>query len=350
MKIATCDVYEHLGKNLEEDVIFKGFTLVKAGETLTHPLAEKLFHISGEVPYLLLASSNSKQPIKLSQYTVDDLYDKVKTIMKNYSFDNLEDSEMVTEIIESTINGLSNDIELDIDIDDFFINEPDLYAHTLNTTILSSLLAIKSSVFQRWMVQQITLGALLHDIGYPNILRREGLSRISELNLNQIREHPIVGYKILEKNEYIPTGVKKIVLMHHYWEQPEYSMDSNGVQQSYPFAYDGKILPKESKTLPVSIVQVASTFEHMVNKSNANYVVKRKAIESILNNAEKIYGEGALLLANYISPYTIGDSVKLNNGKEASILKITSNPSRPIILSEGKEIDLRMKPFIRIVD
>ena len=355
-KIKTEDVTKYIGEYIEESIYFKGFPLVEAKTLITKELAYRLFPLAEEIPIISISSestpdTNNLNSSQLSKFTIDDLYDKVKILMRNYSFDNLEDSELVTEIIESTIANLTAKTDLGIDIDYLLLNEPDLYAHTINTTVLATLLAIKASVFQKWMIQQIALGALLHDIGYTPILLQNEVHKITELPFEERLRHPVVGYELLENNEFIAQGVKKIVLMHHIWNHPEKSLDEGAnINLSYPKEYKGKAIPKEAKTLPISIVQVASEFEQMINTSNPNSISKKAAIDRIIKGAENIYGEGALLLANYISPYGVGDQVKLNNGKSAVIEKITSTPSRPIIKCEDVKIDLRLKPFIRIVD
>ena len=255
--------------------------------------------------------------------------------------------------MESIISGLiSNNCYLDIDIDSLLIQQPDICSHSLNTAILSSLLAIKSYKFQRWLIEQITLGALLHDIGCAEIISKEGVPW-EEIPLKRKMEHCVIGYKLLEKTSYIADSVKKIVLMHHVWERPEDSYSTQeGVYRSYPSSLDGRVIPKEAKTLSVSIVQTVDSFERLTNKGGKKKEHKKKAIAEIFKDTHKIYGEGAVLLARYISPYAVGDTVKLNNGHEAVVVKHTSSPSNPIVryLHSDETVNLSKKSVIKILD
>ena len=353
-KVKMSDIRSNIGATISREVYFKGFLLVDKGEIISPDLAERLHSLSEEIPfiYIELPLSESK-PSSLSSFLVNELYNKVQVVMKNYSFDGLDDVNTVSEIMESIISGLiSNNCYLDIDIDSLLIQQPDICSHSLNTAILSSLLAIKSYKFQRWLIEQITLGALLHDIGCAEIISKEGVPW-EEIPLKRKMEHCVIGYKLLEKTSYIADSVKKIVLMHHVWERPEDSYSTQeGVYRSYPSSLDGRVIPKEAKTLSVSIVQTVDSFERLTNKGGKKKEHKKKAIAEIFKDTHKIYGEGAVLLARYISPYAVGDTVKLNNGHEAVVVKHTSSPSNPIVryLHSDETVNLSKKSVIKILD
>lgn len=351
-KVEINEIQKHTGSTLAQEVKFKGFTLVNSGEVLTEDLAKRLQGIGPELSFIYLSDIVvPKERYSIDDATINDLYQKVQAVMRSYSFDGVEDVNQVSEIMESIITSLfKNNLYLDVDISSILLNEPDISGHSLNTAIIAALLAIKSQRFQRWLVEQITLGALLHDIGLVPICEEEGCTPF-DLPWEKLIEHPGRGYAMLENNQFIADSVKKIVLMHHFWEKPELSMDAkSGNWQSYPNAYKGRTIPKEAKSLSVSIVQSAVAFEHMTNSYDR--ISKRKAIQYLLSHANTIYGEGAVLLSNYISPYAIGEEVKLNSGKTAIVVKHTASPLRPIVAySENSEpFDLQKKPHIKIVD
>lgn len=351
-KILTGEVNNYVGSKLAKDVYLRGFILLEGSTIITKEVADKLSTVEDVVPHIFIESSAVKISSSTSEFLINQMYDKVKTLMNNYSFDGLEDINAVSEIMESIISDLLNNNSLaDLDIDTLLIQQPDLCAHALNTSILATLLAIKSTRFQRWIIEQITLGALLHDIGCAEIIEAEG-KPWSEIPEEIKAKHPIVGYDLIKDNPYLTDAVKKIVLMHHVWQEPASSFDSNlGMYLSYPSSYYGLNIPPESKSLSVSIVQTADAFEMLTNRSKPSHISKKKAIEEIVRNSKKIYGEGALLLATYISPYAVGEHVKLNNGKEAVVVKHTPSPNHPIIqyLGQKETIDLRTKPFIKIL-
>ena len=343
--------YDNLGSVLMEPVIFRSFELVPAGTKLTWDLINRLHEIHSEVPFLYIddLDVNRKGSKTLSTFTMNELYSKVRDLMSFYSYDTLEDVNIVAEIIESTIVGLKNAISFDLD--EYLLKLNDIYSHTLNTTVIATLLAIKSGQFNNWIIQQLALGSLLHDIGYIKLLEKYNVQSITDLTPEQQREHPVVGYDLVYDDAYISDMAKKIILMHHFWNHPEESFDpETGTYLSYPFDYNGQHIPVWAKTLSVSIVHVASDFEHFVNDMSLNRISKKEAIHKILNNREIVYGDAALLLANYISPYSVGDKVKLSNGKVGEVKAMTPFANKPIVTVNNKEVDLVNHRLLSIVE
>ena len=341
--------YDNLGAVLTDPVMFRSFELAPAGTKLTWDLINRLHAVRNEVPFIYIDDQDvvKTEPKKLSTFTLNELYSKVRSLMSFYSYDTLEDVDIVAEIIESTIVGLRNVVNFDLD--DYLLKLNDIYSHTLNTTVISILLAIKSGQFTNWIIQQLALGALLHDIGYNKLLEKYDVKSIYDLTTEQKMEHPVVGYEMVVNDNYISEMAKKIILMHHFWNHPEQSYDlEKGYYLSYPFEYNTKKIPVWSKSLSVSIVHVASDFEHFINDMPPARMSKKDAIQKIVDQKEVVYGDAALLLANYISPYSVGDKVKLTNGKVGEVKEMTSFANRPIISVNNKSIDLTKNKFISI--
>lgn len=343
--------YDNLGGVLVEPIIFRSFELVPAGTKLTWDLINRLHEIRSEVPFLYIDDESvpKEKPKMLSSFTMNELYSKVRSLMSYYSYDTLEDVDVVAEIIESTIVGLRNSVGFDLD--EYFVKLNDIYSHTLNTTVISTLLAIKSGQFTNWIIQQLALGALLHDIGYIKLMDKYKVKYISDLSPEQKREHTVAGYEFVLNDPYVSEMAKKIILMHHFWNHPEMSLDpETGEYKSYPFEYKSQKIPVWSKSLSVSIVHVASDFEHFVNDMSDARMNKKDAIQKILDDREVVYGDAALLLANYISPYSVGDNVKLSNGKFGVVKSMTSFANRPIVLVNNKELNLMNNKAISIMN
>ena len=102
----------------------------------------------------------------------------------------------------------------------------------------------------------------------------------------------------------------------------------------------------------MSIIQVVDRFEYYTNAAGKKRLSKRAAIQKILANADTIYGEGAYLLAKFIAPYGIGDSVRLSDGKTGVVIEQTSDSLSPIVKLDisGKVVDLSRKSTIKIID
>lgn len=350
--IAIKDLKEHIGERVVGDIFFGGELFIRSGEIITEHLISKLSERVEGINFVRVSKMPEKTP-KL-EALLSQLSEKVKVLLGSYSFDDEEDTLIVAEIMEVIIENLYEQDGLEeVDLDELLLKRPNLCDHSIDVAILATLLAIKSGRFPRLMIEQITLGALLHDIGLAVLTNRLQCPP-EDIPVRQLIEHPVIGYEILKENDFIPESAKKIVLMHHIWQQPEksYSMELS-MARSYPAEYQGKPLRTENKTLSVGIVQVADAFVGLTTSDpfgKNNVLPKKEAMEIILKDAEKIYGEAAVLLATYVSPYSVGDRVLLTNGKYAIIVKQTSSPLNPIVHYEGKDalVDLRRKPFTHI--
>jgi putative nucleotidyltransferase with HDIG domain len=100
-------------------------------------------------------------------------------------------------------------------------------------------------------INLIRMGSLIHDIGKiyipSEILTKP--ARLGDLEFAMIKSHPTVGYKILNKVDFIPTIVD-IVYQHHE------RMDGSG----YPLGISGNAILLESMIVAVAdIVEAMSS-------------------------------------------------------------------------------------------
>ena len=90
------------------------------------------------------------------------------------------------------------------------------FVHSVNVCVLCLTLG-RHLDFEREVLQQIGIGALLHDAGkmkVPNsILLKPG--RLTDAEFKLIKKHPQYALEILEKTEGIPEESKKVALQHH---------------------------------------------------------------------------------------------------------------------------------------
>ncbi|WP_158095130.1 HD-GYP domain-containing protein [Gottfriedia luciferensis] len=100
----------------------------------------------------------------------------------------------------------------------------------------------------------IYIGGLLHDIGKigvpESILNKP--SRLTEREFNQIKQHPQIGYDILQYISYFKkNGILDIVLYHHE------KYDGTG----YPYGLKGENIP-----LVARIISVSDAFDAMTSQ------------------------------------------------------------------------------------
>ena len=123
------------------------------------------------------------------------------------------------------------------DMDDYY------YQHSMNVAIIASILASRLE-FNSETKFAFSIGALFHDIGYSSISKDIlHKAQVSDTEFNKMKTHTHIGYKFVEKNQYMNELEKRIILLHHE------RADSKG----YPYGLDmdhyQNTIPKEIRLL-----------------------------------------------------------------------------------------------------
>jgi len=138
------------------------------------------------------------------------------------------------------------------------------YAHGLNVAMLSTMLAEKLKLKQV-SIQDITLAAMLHDIGkvrIPKSILEKQAYTPNEAKLIAI--HPRLGHKIILEEMKLPENIALVALQHH--ERP----DGSG----YPYG-----ISSEKITYETHIINVCNVYDDL--NSGKAFVKVRNSKEAI---------------------------------------------------------------------
>ena len=120
--------------------------------------------------------------------------------------------------------------------------DPYTRGHSARVTALAEEVARRLG----WSAEQLAslrIGGPLHDIGKlavsDNVLRKEG--RLDPEELDQIREHPKIGARILLRMAALREAIPYVLYHHERW-------DGNG----YPSGKSGEEIPIEARVLAVA--------------------------------------------------------------------------------------------------
>ena len=348
-QVNTTDIRNFIGYVLAADIIINNQTVATIGSEVDNGLADKLESIAWLYPSIFIedeadeeAEADPEEVKKLMEF----VHKRIDALMQYYSFSGAADDSVILRDIMNSILFSNTSAEVFRLFKKFVMPNEDILHHSVNTAILAMLLAIKSGRFPKVIIEQLAIGALLHDIG-KLIIEKEYQKPYESLTADIHMLHPEKGYEKVASNPRITDAVKKIILMHHVWEIPSDSFsDELNLYMSYPLEYNGMTFSSVDKGLPVSIVQTASAFEILTSDTSTKKLdTIRDAILFILHNEQRTYGPGAFLLANYIAPFAVGEEVILNNGKTATIVEQTDDVLNPIVRMGGlfgmKTLDLR---------
>lgn len=213
------------------------------------------------------------------------------------------------------------------------------YTHSLNVSMLCSLLGSWLNLDET-RIKELTYCGLLHDIGKSKI-PVEILNKpdaLTEKEFEEVKKHPVTGYKILEKSEEISKDIALGVLMHHERE------DGSG----YPLNLKSSQIHYYAKVIAVVDVYDAMTSNRVYKKRQPPFDVLEMYESEYLTKCD---ADIMLTFLKHIASYYVGNKVKLNNTDTGEIVYINPNRiSRPIIKTSTGILDLSTMPDLKIVE
>lgn len=229
------------------------------------------------------------------------------------------------------------------DILDIHINDESTYQHSITVSILSALVC-RNLKLPADLTHEITVGALMHDVG-KMIIPNDILNKPSRLSNNEyeiIKSHTSLGYQMIKDYPDFSLITKLVVLCHHERE------DGSG----YPLgkSHDLHIGPK--------IVAACDILDALItDRAYRKAVPLNQAL--MMLRGEKISSDVRKSLENLLEFYPVDSMVLLNTGE---IAIVESNQSTNIKCPKvrtvynlkdtsyiSKRIDLTLSPETTIV-
>lgn len=192
--------------------------------------------------------------------------------------------------------------------------------HSVNVCVLSLTLATYMG-FPYKHIEQVGLGALLHDIGKIKVPRRL-LAREDELSQDEmdlVRSHPLVGREMISSEEDMSHWVREIVYMHHE------RLDGSGYPQG---------LAEGSVPAHVRLVALANAYESMTSEHHGQPFTPDQALGLLYNEASTTFGQEMVqALIQCVGIYPMGSLVELDNGVLAIVIGSSRETRlRPVVL------------------
>lgn len=233
--------------------------------------------------------------------SLEEVFESVK---KKGSFDEYLVKDIVKEnldkisVSESTLlisNGVRN-------------MEYNIYIHSLNVAILSAFLGIKLG-YNYDHLYNLTLGAILHDIGYA---------------VTNGNDHTVKGIEILRKRNAINVTSYIVALQHHE------KVDGSG----YPNGQKGNDIYEFSK-----IVAICNEYDNLISKDGLQPF---EALEQIVGKASTYFDKDIVkVFQKSMYVYPTGIEVKLSNGEVGVVCQQNKDmPTRPIVKTKDRYYNL----------
>lgn len=163
------------------------------------------------------------------------------------------------------------------------------YAHSINVAILSTILADRLKSGQH-LVQDVTLAAMLHDIGKQRIPKQViEKTTHSPAEAKLIQLHPRLGYKIIKDELNLPDNIANVALQHH----------ERGDGSGYPYGLSGDKITYESH-----IVMVCNIYDDLTSgKGLVKVRNSKEAIKILLEIGSKWFRTDVLYTFVHMTNY-----------------------------------------------
>ena len=195
-----------------------------------------------------------------------------------------------------------------------------LLEHSLNCSILMAIFA-KHLKLERDVIEQLALGAFLHDIGkvlLPSaILNKPG--ELTEKEQSLVRSHVALGAKILEDTPHVSHIVMSLVREHHE------RLDGSG----YPKKLTSPDITKYGK-----MMAIVDSYDAMTSdRSYQEAVHPVTAFKALVQESASAYDEELVdKFIQCLGVYPVGTLVQLNSGKIGLISQLNPDkPTHPIV-------------------
>lgn len=137
------------------------------------------------------------------------------------------------------------------------------YCHMLNCAMLATALAIKLG-YQKLNVSDITMAALLHDLGKLRLSKEQS-----------IKEHSFLSYKIVKDEFKLSPVIANAILGHH----------ENNDGSGYP-----KGVSSEQISVVSNIINICSTYDNLLfNRTPLKINSNREALREMLNIGTSVF-------------------------------------------------------------
>jgi len=221
--------------------------------------------------------------------------------------------------------------------------------HLMNVAVY----AVKVGVglgYSRDDLVRLGIAGLLYDLGMVKVPQKvkEKKGKLTPGELERVRSHPEMGYKILSKLGPSYEWVADVALQHHERE------DGSG----YPKGLRGEEIHEYAKI--IGVVDVYEAMTHV--RPQRKHFLPFLAVKEIVQTQKGCFAQTIIKgLLTQLSVFPVNSYVKLNNNSLAQVIEITRDePLRPTVrilfdpqgrrVEEKEVVDLKSAPLLYIVD
>lgn len=246
------------------------------------------------------------------------------------NIDSADFSNAADNIADDLMRSISENDAIAVDIGMLKVSDEYTFKHSVDVATIGMVIA-KKLQFSEKEIHELGIVGLLHDVGkqkIPNEILNKP-EKLTEEEFSVMRQHPVLGYRILNGKQDISQEIIRGVLEHHE------KINGNG----YPLGLKGEQISPYAKVISVADVYDALVTERPYKKP----MTQRDAVEMIMAMTHELDITVMRSFLNSVILYPVGSIVQLSNGETAKVVENNAeNLLRPKVveLKKGKVYNL----------
>lgn len=245
----------------------------------------------------------------------------IDTMLTEAKMGRVVDTQKAKELVAELASNIATSLDASMWLTQLKSRDEYTAIHSLNVCVLSLTFgrALKLSQDE---LQELGLGALLHDIGKMriplNILNKPGKLTYDEFEI--MKSHPDIGYELLRKEKNISKEVLTIVRNHHE--------RLNG--QGYPDKLSDKSISYFTKIVSITDVYDAVTSDRVYHDGMTPHDAMQRLYEWMPDNFDKNLIQQFIRI---LGIYPIGSVVELKTGHIGLVVKLNeAHRLKPVVM------------------
>ncbi|MCR6107244.1 HD domain-containing protein [Salipaludibacillus agaradhaerens] len=316
---------EKLGKHIFSS---DGRILLSEGITLTVGLISKLRHMGVNTIFVKddrFPDLEVEEPI--SEETKRKAMTALAQSIQYIQEDRPIDGKAISESVEEILNDVMANSDILIHLTEIRTEDNALFVHSVNVCMMSCIIGVQLGL-NRIRIQELAVGALLHDIGkLVGEVKATDIPTGYENEEELMNHHAWKGFNVLRKSQEVSTLSAHIALTHH--ENVDGSGEPRGMIED-----DIHFLAK--------IVAVVNDYDHLISNVKKNGgLFPHEACERIMSLTESRYDHKVVVkFLRCVAFFPTGTQVKLSNGAIGIVTEQHKGlPQRPKVRTFQKEGD-----------
>ncbi|MBQ9119537.1 MAG: HD-GYP domain-containing protein [Lachnospiraceae bacterium] len=266
--------------------------------------------------------------VKLSESVRARVAEGIKYLYQDVKAANFTDTTRT--ITNELMRAIEDNEAIAVDISALKVSDEYTFKHSVDVATMAMIVAKRYGMTEQ-QVYEIGIAGLLHDIGksqIPNDLLNKA-SRLSDTEFERMKQHSVLGYRILTDKQDLSDAIKMGVLQHHEKTDGSGYPMGVGMLQINPFA---------------RIISVADIYDALVTERPYKKPFSpRDAVEMIMSMTGELDIEVMRCFMESVILYPVGTDVELSNGEIARVIENSPHyVLRPKVLglTTGKVYDL----------